>query len=167
MLNLRQLNKADSTETNSDAQHFSRFSVNFRIPSDLLGDIGELLDHSPAERLRDSEDDPGEHGASDEEWPRAGGSLESAGSVVGPSGAHWDDEYQASLDTLATLAIQSEARADDDEQASLQGARPGAGPSGIRGDRVLDTPRASDCMDGADTSIIDLTEEVFHLLAPV
>ena len=43
MLNLRQL--ASRNEENSDAQHFSRFSVNFRVSIDLIGNIGEPLEH--------------------------------------------------------------------------------------------------------------------------
>ena len=161
MLNLRQLNKTDSTETNSDAQHFSRFSVDFRVPSYLLGNISQLLDHGPSERLL--EDDSCEHDESDKERPRAGDSLESAGSIAGPSGAHWDDEDKASLDTLAPLAGQFGTRVDDGWIVSLRGARPaghGVGPSGIRGDKVLDTSRTSDFMEGADILTVDLTEEV-------
>ncbi|EKM56299.1 uncharacterized protein PHACADRAFT_207577 [Phanerochaete carnosa HHB-10118-sp] len=50
MLNLRQLNHTAS-QSSSDPQHFSRFSVSFRVPSDLLGNIGEPLDHGQSERV--------------------------------------------------------------------------------------------------------------------
>ena len=45
MLNLRQLDRSPH-EHNSDADHLSRFSVSFRVPSDILGNIGEPLDLS-------------------------------------------------------------------------------------------------------------------------
>ena len=131
MLNLRQLNKADSTETNSDVLHFSRFSVDFRVPPDLL-------DHGPSGRPH--EDDPGLHDAPDEGWPRAGDSLQSAGPATGPPGAHADDGDGVSLDTLATFPGQSGTRWDADERESLQSARPGAGSSGTRDDKVIDAP---------------------------
>ncbi|EKM56266.1 uncharacterized protein PHACADRAFT_207547 [Phanerochaete carnosa HHB-10118-sp] len=53
ILNLRQLNLGAMTESNSDARHFSRFSVNFRMPSDLLGNIGEPLDHGQWEHIQE------------------------------------------------------------------------------------------------------------------
>ena len=56
MLNLR--HSARSREggvTNSEVRHFSRFSINFRVPSDLLGNIGESLDYSQSERLYDDD----------------------------------------------------------------------------------------------------------------
>lgn len=56
ILNLRQLDSTAS-ESNSDAQHFSRFSVNFRVPSDFLWNIGESLDHGQLERAEDNGDD--------------------------------------------------------------------------------------------------------------
>ena len=42
MLNLRQVNRSADTNP-SDMQHFSRFSVSFRVPSDFLGNIGESM----------------------------------------------------------------------------------------------------------------------------
>ena len=54
MLNLRQFNDAAGpSTTNSDVEHFSRFSVNFRVPSHLLGNIGEPLDHNQSDQWRD------------------------------------------------------------------------------------------------------------------
>ncbi|EKM56359.1 uncharacterized protein PHACADRAFT_207613 [Phanerochaete carnosa HHB-10118-sp] len=59
MLNLRQLNHVEGESgSNSDAQHFSRFSVSFNVPSDFLGNIGEPLDHGQLERMK--EDDIGD-----------------------------------------------------------------------------------------------------------
>ncbi|EKM51647.1 uncharacterized protein PHACADRAFT_199151 [Phanerochaete carnosa HHB-10118-sp] len=52
ILNLRQLSQTDSTESTADVDRFSRFSVpNFRVPSDLLGNIGEPLDHRQDEAV--------------------------------------------------------------------------------------------------------------------
>ena len=68
MLNLRRSSGSRGESiTNSEVRHFSRFSISFRVPSNLLGNIGESLDHSQSERLHD--DDPsqihssGDHGA--------------------------------------------------------------------------------------------------------
>ena len=155
MLNLRQLSKADNTETNSDARHVSRSSIEFKAPSNLLGNIGEPLDHSQSERLYESEHE--EHDAPDEGWHGAGVHLESAGSVAGPSGARWDDEDETCKSIVGTSAGPARARADDDAQASPQSAGLSAGPSGIRSDKIVD---ASHYMDEADNSVIDLTEEV-------
>lgn len=57
ILNLRQLNH--TVNTNSDAQHFSRFSVSFRVPPNFIGNIGEPLDNGQSERevQEDSGDD--------------------------------------------------------------------------------------------------------------
>ncbi|EKM60284.1 uncharacterized protein PHACADRAFT_189418 [Phanerochaete carnosa HHB-10118-sp] len=55
ILNLRQLNHT-SRSSNSDALHFSRFSVNFRIPSDFLGNIGEPLEHGQLEVMLEGGD---------------------------------------------------------------------------------------------------------------
>ncbi|EKM60224.1 uncharacterized protein PHACADRAFT_203473 [Phanerochaete carnosa HHB-10118-sp] len=59
ILNLRQLSPtAEASENNSDAQHFSRSSISFRVPSDFLGNMGESLDHGQSERVvEDSDDD--------------------------------------------------------------------------------------------------------------
>lgn len=59
MLNLRQLNQTEGSHANSDAQHFSRFSVpNFRIvTTDFLGNMGEPMDTSPTEPSGDDSDD--------------------------------------------------------------------------------------------------------------
>ena len=91
MLNLRQLGKTDSTETSSDAQHSSHFSIDFRAPSDFLGNLGESLNHSQSEWLH--EDALGECSVAANE-PEAGPctDLEGDGPVVGPSGARWVDE---------------------------------------------------------------------------
>ena len=159
MLNLRQHNKANSTETNSDAQHFSRFSIDFGVRSDLLGDIGEPLDHSQSERLH--EDEPGEHEVTVEESEASpSADLESARSAAGPSGARWEDEDRAQAGTVDVSAGPSVAGWNDRERASLDGAVTSAGMSGTRGDEVGDALHASDYMDGADTKVDHLIEEV-------
>ena len=57
MLNLRELNASGDATITSDPEHFSRFSApNFRI-SDILGSIGEPLDHGQAERFDDNGDE--------------------------------------------------------------------------------------------------------------
>ena len=51
-INLRSLDHPAST--NTDAQHFSRFSIaNFRVPESLLGNIGQPMDDGAR---RDDED---------------------------------------------------------------------------------------------------------------
>ena len=45
LINLRSLD-VSSTQTTSEAQHFSRFSMlNFQVPGSILGNIGELLEY--------------------------------------------------------------------------------------------------------------------------
>lgn len=54
MLNLRRSNKSEqSSFAGSDVKSLSRFSVTLRIPSDLLGNIGEALDHKHSKQLPD------------------------------------------------------------------------------------------------------------------
>lgn len=56
MLNLRQSNRSGRPSSiDSRAQHFSQISVNFRVPSDFLGNIGEPLDHGQSDRLCDGD----------------------------------------------------------------------------------------------------------------
>ena len=71
MLNLHQLNKVGSTKTNTDAQHFLCFSVDFRAPSNFLDNIGEPLDYSQSEQLHEDVIVKG--------WLIAGDDLESVG----------------------------------------------------------------------------------------
>ncbi|GJE99591.1 hypothetical protein PsYK624_158590 [Phanerochaete sordida] len=56
MLNLRQLTHP-SAHAASDAQHFSRFSGDVRFPSELLGNLGEPLDHSQSENVTHEDDE--------------------------------------------------------------------------------------------------------------
>ena len=145
MLNLRQLNKTDNTETNSDAQHFSRFSVDFRVPSDILGNIGEPLDHSQSERLHESE--PGEReGPAEDCEAGPGADLESAGPVAELSGTRWEDEDWALMGTAGAVAGPSMSRS-----TSLGGSMPGTGTSGARSDKVGGASHTSDYVDGVDT----------------
>ena len=44
MLNLRQLDHTSAVGHSSDTPRLSRFSDSFRMPSDLLGNIGEPVD---------------------------------------------------------------------------------------------------------------------------
>ena len=72
MLNLRQSNKSEQVlSTDSRARHFSRFSISFRMPSNLLGDIGEPLDHGQSERRLYEGDEPDNASVADgaREWP--------------------------------------------------------------------------------------------------
>lgn len=50
LLNLRRLDHRTGN-VESYADNFSRFSVSFRIPSELLGNIGEPLDHGPHHQM--------------------------------------------------------------------------------------------------------------------
>ena len=88
MLNLRQLNHA-ADDSDSDAQHFSRFSVNFRVPSDFLENIGESLDHS---RARAASEDGGDDSFDMVDELRDGEFNQQAGL----SHAHWDRSRGAS-----------------------------------------------------------------------
>ncbi|EKM60225.1 uncharacterized protein PHACADRAFT_246073 [Phanerochaete carnosa HHB-10118-sp] len=77
ILNLRQHDyNAQASENNSDAQHVSRLTMSFRVPSDFLGNIGEPLDHSRSEQVDDDDDE--DHCVA--EVPREG--LEEG--VIGP-----------------------------------------------------------------------------------
>ncbi|GJE99247.1 hypothetical protein PsYK624_154970 [Phanerochaete sordida] len=61
MLNLRQLNPS-AHDLSSDAHQVSNFSINFRPASDVLGNIGEPLDHGRSNwssREDDERDDVG------------------------------------------------------------------------------------------------------------
>ena len=152
MLNLRQLNNTDNTETNSDAQHLSRFSIDFRVPSSLLGNIGEPLDHSQSERIH--EDDPGEHEVTGEQSEAGtGADLESAGPVAGPSqaGAPREDEGRARASTAGAAAGPSMTWWGNSKRVWIESTVPSAGTSGTRGDEVGDALHAPDCVDGADT----------------
>ena len=162
MLNLRQLNNTDNTETNSDAHHFSRFSVDFRVPSDILGNIGEPLDHSQSERLHEGEPDEPEGPVEDSE-AGPGADLESAGPVAGPSqaGARWEDECRAPANTAGADVDPYITRRDDSKRVCIESTAPSTGMSGTRGDEVGDASHAPDDVDGADTS-----EEVRLSLRP-
>ena len=152
MLNLRQLNNADNTKTNSDTQHPSRFSIDFRVPSDLLGNIGEPLDYSQSEQLH--EDEPGEREVvAEESEASASTDLESAEPVAGPSGARWEDEDRAPVCTQATdtVAGSSVTRWGENGRASPESTVPSAATSGTRGDEVGDTSHALDYVRCADT----------------
>ena len=115
MLNLRQFDKSERSQSNSDHQHFSRFSVSFRVPSVLLGSIGQPLDHGQSEHLH--EDEPGRR-TNAEEVELDTTSLESAEPVAGPPGTRWNKERDGGIDKRAA---------------------PVAGPSGSRRDETIDT----------------------------
>lgn len=141
MLNLRQLNKTDNSEANSDVQHFSRFSIDFRVPSDLLGNIGEPFDHSQSERLH--EDDHQDRAAPTGRQSEDGVDMESVSPIAGPSGVCKDYEE---------LGV------------DLESTAPVAGSSGTQDDQVVNAPR----MSNEDSRTVNLTEQVrFHLYRAV
>ncbi|EKM60203.1 uncharacterized protein PHACADRAFT_189335 [Phanerochaete carnosa HHB-10118-sp] len=95
ILNLRQLNPtAQASENNSDARHFSRFSVNFRVPSDFLGNIGESLDHGSSEPLGAEEDS--DDSQCEARQPQ-GGLDEGLEGQAGPSNTRREEPTQASI----------------------------------------------------------------------
>ena len=96
MLNLRQFNKSERSQTNSDAQHFSRFSINFRVPSNLLGNIGEPLDYYQSERSHEDGDEPARADAEEIELDTT--NLESADLAAGSSGICSDEESDGGVD---------------------------------------------------------------------
>ena len=161
MLNLRQLNKADNTQTTSDAHHFSRFSMDFRVSSDVLGNIGESLDHGQSERQH--EDEPEDHeAAADHEQPGGARDLENNGLVGGPSGPRWVDESNSGpLETSRLVAGPSASETRSDE-ANLRGAAPNAELLGIRGGEVGDTPCQS-CDDAAEPFGMDVAERLRYV----
>ena len=70
MLNLRQCNRSEqASSVDSRARHFSRFSISFRVASNLLGNIGESLDYGQSERLYE-DDEPESMSVADnaQEW---------------------------------------------------------------------------------------------------
>lgn len=117
MLNLRQFNKSEHPHTNSDAQHFSRFAVNLRVPSNFLGNIGEQLDHSQSQRLHEDEDQLEAAGAEEVKFDIT--NFESAQPIAGPSGTRRDEENVAGADR--------------------QDEHPAAGPSGTRRGEDIET----------------------------
>ena len=96
MLNLRQLNQINNTQTDSDPRHFSRLSIDFRVPSAFLGNIGEPLDHGQSERV--SEDDDM---AEVDEYPKALVVPQSAGPVVGLSKTPREEISLEGVDCIA------------------------------------------------------------------
>ena len=159
MLNLRQLNRTDNTQTNSDAQHFSRFSMNFRVPSDLLGNIGEPLDHGQSERLHEP-DETEDHEAAAEEQPRGATDLKNTRLVAGRSGTRWEDEDGVLLYTSWLAASPSGTRSD---VASLGDATLNARPFSIRGGNFGNASRQS-CEDITGSYDMDIAEQVCNLL---
>ena len=131
------------------------FSIEFRVPSDFLGNVGEPLDHNQSEQLH--EDEPGEREvAAEESEASTRADLESAGPVAGPSGAHWEDGNQVPVGTAGAVAGPSVTRWDDDERVSLDVTVPNARMSGTRGDEVGNASHASNYMHGADSRVNDL-----------
>ena len=157
MLNLRQLNKTEHAAANSDAQHFSRLSINLGVTSDLLGNISAPLDLSQSERLH--KDTLGEREEAAEE---SEADLESVGPVAGPSGTHWEDEDRSSVSTEGADAGSLVIRWDNSGRTSPESAMLGTGAPGTCGDEASDASHAFGYMDSADTRIDNLTEEV-HL----
>ena len=112
LLDLRTLNKTETSTANSDVNHFSRFSApHFGVPSDLLGNIGEPLDYGQAERLGYEEDDE-PLGAEPSSATAALGETDGRAEptelepVAGPSGTRRDDiEFvgQSGQDTLSRV----------------------------------------------------------------
>ncbi|EKM56281.1 uncharacterized protein PHACADRAFT_207561 [Phanerochaete carnosa HHB-10118-sp] len=100
MLNLRQLSHA-SDEISSGNEHSSSRSVNFRLPSDFLGNIGESLDHGQAERVQkydgDDDDDDDDDSNSDVAGERAVGLEEGSLQLEGSSLARRNEQIGVSL----------------------------------------------------------------------
>ena len=82
--------------------------------------------------------------------------------VAGPSGTHWKDEDRSSVSTEGADAGSFVIRWDNSGRTSPESAMLGTGASGTCGDETGDASHAFDYMDGADTRIDDLKEEV-HL----
>ena len=149
MLNLRQLNKADNTQSNSDAQHFSRFSLEFRVPSDLLGNIGEPLDHSQAEWLHD--DEPDNYEAAAEEQLMSAENLDIIRHVTESLDTHQGDEHSVTRGTSRLVAGPSGTRWDEGGATCLGivGPNTGSVSAKTRGDdEAVDTSSATPCMSG-------------------
>ena len=140
MLNLRHLNMAENAQNDLDAQRFSQFSIDFRAPSNILGDIGEHLDHSQSERLH--EDDLNDSTVTSEERPRGGVDLESASPVAGPSRIHGNGE----------------------ERRSPGCATHSAEPFEIHDDQVVDASRPLEETDIAAPRSAELTAQVRNSL---
>ncbi|EKM56302.1 uncharacterized protein PHACADRAFT_253360 [Phanerochaete carnosa HHB-10118-sp] len=122
MLNLRQLDYATS-ESNSDAQQVSRFSVSFRVPSDFLGNIGEPLEYGQSERVEDNDNDGSS--AAEESWDGLeGGSFTH---LPGPSFTRRDNPMESGAD----LMLQAAERASEGGivGSSANSGRMVAGPS--------------------------------------
>ena len=145
MLNLCQLNEADSTQTDTDGQHSSWSSINFRVPSNLLGNMGELLDYHQLEQFHEDEPHKCKGHISTEE------SIERAWPV--------DGSYAVCLGTADAVASHLGGRTDDDIWENVQSAVPSTGTSGTRGGKVC-TSDISDCMDDVNIGADNITHEV-------
>lgn len=99
MLNLRQLNEGDTSPTDTDAQHFSRFTApHFRMPTDLMGNIGELLHYNDS--------DQESCGSSDGDGTTVGSAREHKKVVNSPSSAQWEDiEMVRALAGVASASL--------------------------------------------------------------
>lgn len=126
------------------------------MPSDLLGNIGESLDHGQSRWLDEDELDEREEAADGSE-AGPGANMDSAGPVSEPSGAWQEYGSSTSVGTSGAVAGSSGAFWDDNGRAS---AVPSAGTSGARSDEVGDAPQASGYTGGADSRVDNLTEEV-------
>ena len=51
------LDTTNDSSSTADAQHFSRFSVSFRVPQSILGNIGESLEYSRQDDFDRDEDE--------------------------------------------------------------------------------------------------------------
>jgi hypothetical protein len=100
LINLRSLDFAGTA--NSDAQHFSRFSVaNFRVPESILGNIGQPLEHSSEQGDADDEAylDIDASGAAAGEHPVIRATIDRQSEQpladISESGTRWEDNAES------------------------------------------------------------------------
>ena len=121
MLNLRQSNKSEQViSTDSRARHFSRFSISFRVPSNLLGDIGEPLDHGQSERRLYEDDEPENAfvANSAQDWPL---SVVESSSPIGENsgkGSENQDEDVTAIQEAARDALALEMLLESEHEVS-------------------------------------------------
>ena len=107
IINLRSLNKIEDPTYNSDANHLSRFSApNFVVNSNILGNIGEPLEHGQAEKFAYEDDNEPANttqlpaAEAQEEHNLTERSIEQD-QVAGPSQTPWEDLELGGMNSVA------------------------------------------------------------------
>ncbi|EKM60189.1 uncharacterized protein PHACADRAFT_246036 [Phanerochaete carnosa HHB-10118-sp] len=109
ILNLRQLGPAtEASEPGFGAQHVSRLSLRFGVPSDFLGNIGESLDHGQSEHIEEHYGDDDRCVADDQRDRLEEGLAQHSGPLI----VHLEEPTEA--DIASVLRSTERANKEDD-----------------------------------------------------